>query len=343
MAALRIPSFQRKSNRKLFADIPVAPTSKTFDYDEIVFSATPTKNTDNGIEVASIPSSSPKKDSGSPKSDSGGKKAKIPKKRSPFKIPKAKSPKKSPTKPTKSDTNTGGYFTRLFCNLIGYDSNAVYRAPPVAKGVYFDSRTNDVPANSVKTIDTVTDEGGAAYVQKWIASNLGNHDRGVPVVVRKPEYDSYNEADDKKLLKKIMTKAKKLPQEPGKYASIHIMVNAVRVKRNIPPMRRERCMDQIAREQAKLMAEEKKLFHIDNPNDLTNRLKAMDSKSNELPNYERLGTNVGRGNSVIEVHRFMLAALAERSNIQDKRFFAMGMGTYKADNNVLYMCQVFGG
>jgi hypothetical protein len=343
MAALGLPSFQTKSKRNLFADVPVAPTSETFDFEEITFAESPTKN--NGIEVASIPSSSPKKDYLSSKSDSRGGKTKSSKKRSPFRIPKAKSPKKSPTKPTtsKSDASTGGYFARLFCNLTGYDSSAVYRAPPVAKGVYFDSRTDDVPTNSVKTIDTVTDEGGVAYVQEWIASNLENHNRGVPVVVRKPEYDLYNEADDKKLLKKIMTKAKKLPQEPGKYASIHIMVNAVRAKRNIPPMRRERYMDQIAREQAKLMAEEKKLFHIDNPNDLRNRLKAMDSESNELPNYERLGTNVGRGKSVAEVHRFMLAALAERSNIQDKRFFAMGMGTYTADNDVLYMCQVFGG
>jgi hypothetical protein len=323
MAALGIPSFQTKSNRNMFADCPVAPIT-SFDCEEIVFSTSPT--------------------SLSPKSDSGGKgarskKEKEPKKKSPFKIPKAKSPTKC------SDTSSGGYFTRIFCNLIGYDSNAIYRAPPVAKGVYFDSRTDDVPINSVKTIDTVyvTDEGEAVYGPDWIASNLENHQRGVPIVVRKPEYDSYNEADDKKLLKKIMTKAKKLPQEPGKYASIHIMVNAARAKRNIPPMRRERYMDQIAREQAKLMAEEKKIFHIDSPNDLRNRLKEMDRESNELPNYERMGTNVGRGKSIAEVHSFMIAALAERNNIQDKRFFAMGMGTYTAENGMLYMCQVFGG
>lgn len=326
MAALGIPAFQRQSKRNLFADFSVAPAKKAEnEIEEIVFS------TDlAGIEIASVPPVTPPK-------------AKSPKKRSPLKkSPSKKSPLKSPKKSPKNG-EAPGFFTRLFYSVAGYNANGVYRPPPVAKGVYFDSRSNDVPENSLKTLDTAASEGEAAYVPEWIASNLENHMRGVPGLVRRPEYDVYNEVDDKKLLKKVMTKAKKLPQEPGKYASNHIMVNAERARRMIPPLRRERHMDQIAREQAKLMAEENNLFHIENPHVLKKRLKEKDKESNELPDFQRLGMNIGKGKDIAEVQRYMMAALAERNNIQDKRFFAMGMGTYTADNGVLFMCQVFGG
>ena len=231
----------------------------------------------------------------------------------------------------------------MYYAVAGYNSNGVYRAAPVAKGVYFDSRTNDIPLDSVKTINTVQD-GANEKVYEWIASNLEGHVRGVPGVVRRPEYDEdYDELDDAQLLKKIMAKARKLPQEPGKYASIHVMVNVERAKRNIPPLRRERYMDQIAREQAKIMAEEQNLFHIDNPTMLKNRLKGLDRESQELPDFVRMGTNIGRGKDIAEAHRFMMAALAERNNIQDKRFFYMGMGTSTAENGQIYMCMIFGG
>ena len=91
------------------------------------------------------------------------------------------------------------------------------------------------------------------------------------------------------------------------------------------------------------MAEEKTLFLIENPYVLKDRLKEKDKVSNELPEFQRMGMNVGKGKDIAEVHRFMMAALAERNNIQDKRFFSMGMGAYTADNGVLFMCQVFGG
>jgi hypothetical protein len=318
MAALGMPSFQTKSNRSLFADVTVAPITTSADAEEI--------DSSNNNKIASTPVSSL-----TPKSKS-------PKKRSPWKSPKKKSPKNN-------DGETVSFFTRLYYSIAGYNSNGIYRAPPVAKGVYFDCRTNDVPLNSVQTIDTAhtSDDSDIFHGADWIASNLENHQRGVPIVVRRPEYDEYNETDDKKLLHMVMAKAKKLPQEPGKYASNHIMVNAERAKRNMPPLRRERHMDQIAREQAKLMASEKQLFHIDSPSHLMKRLKEKDKESNELPAFQRVAMNIGSGKDIAEAHRFMMAALAERNNIQDKRFCAIGMGTYVADNGMLYMCQVFGG
>lgn len=102
-------------------------------------------------------------------------------------------------------------------------------------------------------------------------------------------------------------------------------------------------MDQIAREHAKLMAEERSLFQIATPRDLERLLKEKDADSGELPVFTRLGVNVGKGKSIAEAHRFMMAALAERNNIRDKRFSSMGMGTHQDKNGVLYLCQIFAG
>ena len=133
------------------------------------------------------------------------------------------------------------------------------------------------------------------------------------------------------------------------------MVNSERTERNVPPMRRERKMDRIAAEHAKLMAEERQLFHIDNPIELQDRLLGRDGDDGENDDrdnddrrlaFKRLGMNVGRGirtQSISEIHKFMMAALAERNNIRDNRFFRMGMGTATAENGVLYLCQIFGG
>mmetsp|Transcript_46298 Transcript_46298/g.52602 ORF Transcript_46298/g.52602 Transcript_46298/m.52602 type:complete len:389 (+) Transcript_46298:95-1261(+) len=222
--------------------------------------------------------------------------------------------------------------TNLFTRLFGRKTKKKHPTA-TTKGVYFDTRTNDVPSDSMKTIDTVDSN------PNWAPSNLEHHQKNVPIVVRRPEYDIYNEADDKKLLKRILLKSKKSPQDPGKYASNHVMINSERMKRSIPPLRRERHMDQIAREQAQSMAEEKKLFHINTPTDLQNRLIDKDEKLS----FQRVGTNIGRGKDIGEIHKFMMAALAERNNIRDKRFFTMGMGTARAENGVLYLCQIFGG
>ncbi|MGK3734584.1 MAG: hypothetical protein ACI8RD_006516 [Bacillariaceae sp.] len=247
--------------------------------------------------------------------------------------------KTSSSPKNKNAAAKGNFFSRLFGIGGGTKRKTSHkRHTTTSKGVYYDTRTGDVPSESLKTIDTATTN--EVVVLSWVQSDLENHQKDVPIVVRRPAYDIYNEADDKKLLKKILLNCKKLPQDPGKYASNHIMINAERLKRNIPPLRRERHMDQIAREQAQLMAEERKLFQIDTPTDLQNRL--IIHTDVDL-SFQRTGMNIGRGKSISEIHKFMMAALAERNNIHDKRFFTMGMGTARAENGVLYLCQIFGG
>ena len=340
MTALTAPAFQTKSKRNLFFDAPVAPeaTPTTSQNQNILLSSDLT-----GIEVDTEVGETPKTFSGL-KIKSSRSSSKSPKKGSPSKSPKLKNTKSwSPKSKSPTTSNGEGFFGKLFC-AFGYGSlTGEYRPAPVAKGVYHDRRFTDIPPNSVKTLDTLSEDGEAVCVPDWIPSNLQGHGRGLPVLIRRPEYDSYDEPDDKKLLKKILLKDRKLPQEPGKYASNHIMVNNERTKRNIPTLRRERHMDQVAREHAELMAKDKQIFLIDNPEELRNRLKEKDRESCVLPMFERIGMNISRGKDIAECQRFMMAALAERNNIYDKRFFYMGMGTYTADNGVLYMCQVFGG
>jgi len=336
MTALAVSAFQSKSKRNLCSDAPVAPDASPTN--GVYFSSDLT-----GIEIEPMSEQSPKKFSGL-KLLSSRSSSKSPKKGSPSKSPKSKSPKSRSSKSKSPRTSDGeGFFGKLFC-AFGYGSlTGIYRPPPVAKGVYHDSRCTDIPPNSVKTLETTLDDSQPLNVSDWIASNLDGHLRGLPILIRRPEYDCYDEPDDKKLLKQILLKSRKLPQTPGKYANNHIMVNHERTKRNIPPLRRERHMDQIAKEHAELMAKEKQIFLIDNPQEVRVRIIKEDKESCELPIFERIGMNINRGKDIAECQRLMMAALAERNNIYDKRFFYMGMGTYTANDGVLYMCQMFGG
>jgi uncharacterized protein YkwD len=222
---------------------------------------------------------------------------------------------------------------------------------PSAKGVYAVMNDGVMASDSQKTIDTDTTSLSSesnhkqttipireAYLNDtWLPSTSEDHNKGVPVVIRRPQYDAYNETDDKVLLKKIICDAKKLPQNSGKYASNHIMINAERTNRMVPPLRRERALDSIARDHAQRMADSNKVFHMDGPMELYAKILEHDMS------FNRLGVNIARGNSIEEIHKFMMAALAERNNILDKRFTTFGVGTARTDNGYIYLVHVFGG
>jgi hypothetical protein len=231
-------------------------------------------------------------------------------------------------------------------------SPSTKRPVPSAKGVYavmsdvplvssdsqktFDTEATSLCSETKPTIVTALQES-CFFDDVWLPSTGEDHHKGVPVVVRTPQHDVYDEEDDHKLLKKILGDAKKLPQTPGKYASNHIMINAERTQRLVPPLRRERVLDQIAREHAQRMADMNKVVHMDGPVELHGKL------IREGLSFQRLGVNIARGTSIQDIHKFMMAALAERNNIVDKRFSTMGVGTARTDNGTIYLCQVFGG
>ncbi|KAL3921215.1 MAG: hypothetical protein SGILL_002863 [Bacillariaceae sp.] len=250
----------------------------------------------------------------------------------------------------------GNFITRLFTSVKQVKSKTPSKpALPTAKGVYA-IQTGAMEADSLKTISTQSSHsdsaGGnnpAATVSGsessfWMASTSEDHHRGLPKLIRRPQYDCFNEHDDEKLLKKIINKARKLPQNTGRYASNHIMINTERTRRNVPPLTRDRDLDRAAKEHAKVMAESKLVRHMESPAELQAKIvEGKEDADRQRLFFPRLGVNISRGKSVEDIHKFMMATLAERNNIIDKRFTTMGMATHRADNGHIYLCQVFGG
>lgn len=265
----------------------------------------------------------------------------------------------------------GNFFTRLFSSVkAGQPGGDGTRKPqgPIAKGV-FAIQISAMDADSLKTIETQSSSASASASGKiatcssnvssattnnnhtqsieavWLPSTADNHNKGLPLVVRRPQHAVFEEADDRKLLQKIMGRAKKLPQSSGKYACNHIMVNSERIKKNVPPLTRDRDLDRVARDHAMAMAEEKMVRHMDGPIDV--QAKILEGKESSVERerlfFPRLGVNIARGQSIKDIHKFMMATLAERNNILDKRFTTMGMGTARADNGLVYLCQIYGG
>jgi uncharacterized protein YkwD len=112
------------------------------------------------------------------------------------------------------------------------------------------------------------------------------------------------------------------------------MINHERTKsnNNMVPLKRSREMDDLARQHASEMAELRSLFHA-NQNNLEETLGA-----------KRFGANVGRGLNLHEIHTYMMTSSVDASNrniIIDPRFVSLGVGTAKAADGTLYLCQIF--
>jgi hypothetical protein len=182
----------------------------------------------------------------------------------------------------------------------------------------------------------------------WISSGSRGHHKGSPLVAKRalgtqrgllvPEDDDEDEQDvldQAEALGQIMLRARQLPNDSWEYASNHIMINAERTKRMISPLVRARVLDSLARAQAADMASSNRLYYSD-PSDL--QLDMIDE-----PPARRLGENVTRGSTLKNIHHAMMDSAADKNNILDRRFTHMGMGTAKASDGTLYLCQLFRG
>lgn len=219
---------------------------------------------------------------------------------------------------------------------------------------------------------TLSLNSGDSLPNNWNSSGSEEHHEGAPLVARKAiaedEQHTTNaipglELGDEELLGRIMLKSRKLPQSDGYYASNHVMINNERVKRQvsymkqntwswqracdisiatnydllyctvqIPPLKRMRDLDAIAREQAKLMASSQELFHAE-PMAIQEQLGRECGR--------RIGENCSKGSNLYTIHASMMQSLADKNNILDRRFTGMGIGTSKADDGTLYLCQIF--
>jgi hypothetical protein len=240
--------------------------------------------------------------------------------------------------------------TRRFFHPFGTSAKNEPVAVETIGGVYTTESTKpSVEKGSTKSINTARTESSTTDENTWwISSGLPGHHRGAPLVVRR-SFNSRGERvhtnnhgagpvqlADEDILGQIMLRSRKLPQHSGCFSSNHIMINSERTRRLIPPLARLPKLDDLARNQAALMASARELSHSD-PVALQDHLGQQYCL--------RLAENVTRGPNLRDIHQSMMASssAADRNNILDRRFTCMGIGTAKAANGTLYLCQMFRG
>lgn len=202
-------------------------------------------------------------------------------------------------------------------------------------GVYFEtgesSESKHVINVSLHSLDTETSSGS------WNSSGASDHHKGAPRIAKNFSQRRINPNNivlsEEEMVGRIMIKSRKLPKNNGYIVSNHVMINSERTKRAIAPLKRIRALDEMARAQAKIMAEESQLFHS-NHDELLEELGAQA--------IIRVGENVAKGADLRAIHKKMMKnSLADSNNLLDRRFTCMGVGTAKGSDGTLYLCQIF--
>lgn len=123
-------------------------------------------------------------------------------------------------------------------------------------------------------------------------------------------------------------------RNPVKYMSNHVLVNRVRIEKNLPKLRRSRYLDALASDYAREAA---KLQHFHCSQHTIDELR-------DLLGSDRVGQNLCRGSTMIEMHNVaMEKGGPPRNNILSKNFKEFGMGTSMSEDGKLYMVQFFRG
>lgn len=118
----------------------------------------------------------------------------------------------------------------------------------------------------------------------------------------------------------------------AKYLSNHVLVNRVRLQKRLHKLKRSRYLDSLAQDYVNLAA---KLGSFCDSKHSVEELK-------RLLGSERVGQNLCRGRSMIEMHEMAMAnGGPPRANILSKNFVEMGMATAKSEDGKLYMIQFF--
>lgn len=208
-------------------------------------------------------------------------------------------------------------------------------------GVYYDasessSSSETTSVNSCKSLDESIDTENTS--SSWSSSGSANHHEGAPRIARNFSQRLINpngiQLSDDELMGRIMLKSRTLPKNDGYIASNHVMINNERTRLNIAPLKRAPSLDEVAREHAKKMAQANELFHSD-PEKLQEDLVGEESG-------RRIGENVTKGTNLHAIHAMMMkTSLPDKNNILDRRYKDMGVGTAKAADGTLYLCQIF--
>lgn len=120
----------------------------------------------------------------------------------------------------------------------------------------------------------------------------------------------------------------------SRYMSNHVLINRVRLQKNLPKYRRSRYLDTLAQDYVSEAA------------------RLQDFRYSQLPVEElmallgsdRVGQNLCRGKTMIDMHEIaMKNGGPTKANILSRNFVEMGMATARAQDGKLYMIQFFRG
>jgi uncharacterized protein YkwD len=121
---------------------------------------------------------------------------------------------------------------------------------------------------------------------------------------------------------------------PTCFLSNHILVNRTRLRKGLPKLRRNRCLDELARSYATTAAKSQ---------DLDVCLRNLDSLRSLLGS-SHVGQNVQKGSAMIGMHQVAMdRGVSSRANLLSAKFLEFGIATAKANDGELYMIQFFRG
>jgi len=148
-----------------------------------------------------------------------------------------------------------------------------------------------------------------------------------------------DESEEKLALGNIIKERQKaLPLNNGYYNNSHNFVNRERVKRNALPLYRVRQLDELASEQAKIMAAQQSREH--------SNLDTLMSNLTKQGPCRKVGENVCRGTSIPFIHKKMMLGpkyAADKNNILDRRYSSFGIGVAPCVDGIFYVCQIYKG
>lgn len=122
--------------------------------------------------------------------------------------------------------------------------------------------------------------------------------------------------------------------------STHILINEERGKRYIMPLCRERELDELASDQAKLMATGQGKEHSD-VEDLISKISGFSSAP-----FRRIGENVCGGITIDAIYKKLMGDPryeSDRNNMFDTRFSSFGIGVAISCKGKVYICQIYKG
>ena len=132
--------------------------------------------------------------------------------------------------------------------------------------------------------------------------------------------------------------AEKLSRTPIslQYFSSHVMINKERTLYQLPHMKRNSELDEIARNQSQLMASK---GHVLSQLEQENSLRLR----NLFPYSTEFAMNVSRGSNIRHIHENFMQSTEPRRNILNRELNVMGVGSSVDENRHSYCCQIFVG